>query len=59
MDDPPDYDLEELIHITRLEADLHRLLEQILHMDANGMMRIEIVLQRVRSAPPIAPKNLH
>lgn len=50
MEGPPTYDLEELIHITRLEGELHRLLEQILHMDPNGMLRIHLVLQRVQSA---------
>lgn len=55
---PDDYDLEELIQISRLEADLHRLLEQILSIDPNGMMRIEIILHRVRSAV-IVERRLH
>lgn len=56
MNESPDYDLEEMVHITRLENALHQLIEQILSMDPNGMMRIEIVLHRIRTAPPIAPK---
>lgn len=58
MDDSPNYDLEELVHISRLETELHRLLDQILSVDANGMMRIEIVLQRVRNSV-VVESRLH
>lgn len=58
MDGPDNYDLEEMVQISRLEAELHRLLDQILSVDANGMMRIEIVLARVRNAV-VVESRLH
>lgn len=58
MDGPDNYDLEEMVHISRLETELHRLLDQILSVDANGMMRIEIVLQRVRNTV-VVDSRLH
>lgn len=58
MDGPESYDLEELIHISRLEAELQRLLEQILSVDPNGMMRIEIILQKVRMSS-VVERRLH
>lgn len=64
MDGPPTYDLEELIHINRLMGDFDRMLEQILSVDPNGMMRIHQSVQRAgarvtTTRAPIPDRGLH
>lgn len=45
-EDSGSYELEELIHIGRLEQELFRILEEMLSVDPNAVMRIETIKQR-------------